>query len=156
VPLLQIAVISGRVWDWPAGPAWGPRLLSPMIPLLALPCACGMWSFPKLALPLAAYSISITTLATLTDACPQFSNHPNPLLDLHVPLFFEGEFSPNLGLVLGLPPFASVTLFYGLLLAGIVWLSKRLPAVQSLDEGLHSRGGRNALFVDGHTVLERQ
>ena len=46
IPVLHLAVISGRVWDWPAGPAWGPRLLSPMLPLLALPCAYGVSRFP--------------------------------------------------------------------------------------------------------------
>ncbi|MBI1178876.1 hypothetical protein GC207_15700 [bacterium] len=127
VPLLQIVVISGRTWDWPAGPAWGPRLLSPMIPLLALPCAFGVQKLPKLGFPLAVYSILVTTLATLTDACPSFNQHPNPLFDLNIPLFLKGEFSPNLGMVLGLPPYASVALFYAILIGGVWWLWRRLP-----------------------------
>ncbi|MCW5554784.1 MAG: hypothetical protein KIS67_21805 [Verrucomicrobiae bacterium] len=127
VPLLHIIVISGRTWDWPAGPAWGPRLLSPMIPLLALPCAYGLKRFPWMGLPLAVYSILLTTLATLTDACPSYPTHPNPLLDLNIPLFLKGELSPNLGMALGLPPYASVALFYAILIGGIWWLWRRLP-----------------------------
>jgi hypothetical protein len=127
VPLLHIVVISGRTWDWPAGPAWGPRLLSPMIPLLALPCAYGLKRFPWLGLPLAVYSTLVTTLATLTDACPSFNKHPNPLFDLNIPLFLKGEFSPNLGMALGLPPYASVALFYAILIGGSWWLWRQLP-----------------------------
>jgi len=127
VPLLQVVIISGRVWDWPAGAAWGPRLLSPMIPLLALPCAFGVRRFPKLGTVLAAYSILITTVATLTDACPSFPEHPSPLFDLNIPLFLKGEFSPNLGIVLGLPPYVSVALFYAILIGGVWWIWRQLP-----------------------------
>jgi hypothetical protein len=125
VPLLQVLVISGRIWDWPAGPTLGPRYLAPMLPLLALPCALGVKRFPRLGGALAAYSILITTLATLTDACPSFPDFPNPLLDLHIPLFLKGEFSPNLGMVLGLSPYASVTVYYAMLIGGIWWLWRK-------------------------------
>ena len=124
VPLLQVVVISGRVWDWPAGPAWGPRLLSPIIPLLALPCALGVQKYPRLGLVLGAYSVLITTLA---DACPSFNEHPNPLFDLNIPLFLKGEFSPNLGMVMGLPPYVSIAFFYAMLIGGIWWLWWHLP-----------------------------
>ena len=128
IPLLQIVVISGRTWDWQAGPTLGPRLLAPMLPLLALPCALGVARWPRLGALLAIYSIGITTLATLTDACPS-SGIYNPLTELHIPLFLKGEFSPNLGMVLGLSPYASVALYYLILIAGAVWLWRRLPAV---------------------------
>ncbi len=121
-PLLQVVIISGRVWDWPAGPTWGPRLLSPMIPLLALPCAYGVKRFPWLGLPLAAYSLLVTTLATLTNACPPFQEHPYPLLDFNIPILLKGTLSPNLGLVVGLRPYASIGLYYGILGLGSIWL----------------------------------
>jgi hypothetical protein len=127
VPVLDIIVISGRVWDWPAGPTLGPRLLAPILPLLALPCAFGVQKFPKLGITLAAYSILITTLATLTNACIPFNGHPNPLFDFTIPLFLKGQFSPNLGMVLGLPPYASVALFYVILVGGVWWIWRRLP-----------------------------
>jgi len=141
VPLLHIVVISGRTWDWPAGPAWGPRLLSPMIPLLALPCALGIQRFPKLGIPLAVYSILVTTLATLTDACPSYPTHPNPLFDLNIPLLLKGEFSPNLGMVLGLPPYASVALFYAILIGGFWWLWRQLPKESERVSGSVSERG---------------
>jgi hypothetical protein len=127
VPLTQVAVISGRVWDWPAGPAFGPRYLAPMLPLLALPCAMGVQRFPKIGFGLAVYSIGVTTLATLTDACQDFDSHPNPLLDLNIPLFLEGKFSPNIGAVIGLPPYTCVALFYAILIGGFWWLWRSLP-----------------------------
>jgi hypothetical protein len=134
VPLLQTVVISGRTWDWQAGPTLGPRLLAPMLPLLALPCAFGVQKCPKLGIGLAAYSIAITTLATLTDACPSGSIY-NPLLQLHIPLFLKGEFSPNLGMALGLPPYASVASFYAILIGGIWWLWRQLPKHRAANAG---------------------
>jgi hypothetical protein len=119
VPALQLLVISGRTWDWQAGFALGPRLLTPMLPLLALPCALGVQRFPRLGIGLAVYSILITTLATLTDACPDYTVY-NPLTELHLPLLLLGEFSPNLGRLLGLSPYASGALFYALLV-GVAW-----------------------------------
>ncbi|MEK7678173.1 MAG: hypothetical protein AAB676_20270 [Verrucomicrobiota bacterium] len=126
VPVLHLAVISGRVWDWPAGLSLGPRYLAPMLPLLALPCSFGVQKFPKLSLVAAAYSILITTVATLTNACPPYNSHPNPLFDFHIPLLLNGDFSPNLGMVLGLTPYASVALFYFILWGGVWWLWRAL------------------------------
>jgi len=130
VPVLQIAVISGRVWDWQAGPTLGPRYLAPILPLLALPCALGAQRFPKIAIALAVYSIGITTMATLTDACPPGNIH-NPLLEMHLPMFIKGDFSPNLGMVLGLPPFASVAVYYAILIGGVWWLWRRLGGLRA-------------------------
>ena len=125
VPLVQIIVISGRTWDWQAGFTLGPRYLAPILPLMALPCALGVQRFPKVGIALAAYSILITTLATLTDACPNYSIY-NPITELHIPLFLKGEFSPNLGTVLGLPPYASIALYYAILIGGIWWLWRQV------------------------------
>ena len=126
VPLLQIVVISGRTWDWPAGPTLGPRYLAPILPLLALPCALGVRRFPRVGMALAACSILITTLATLTNACPPYSYY-NPLAELHIPLLLKGDLAPNLGIVCGLSPYGSVAFYYAILIAGIAWLWRRLP-----------------------------
>jgi hypothetical protein len=126
VPLLQIILISGRTWDWQAGPTLGPRFLAPMLPLLALPCALGVRRFPRIGMALAAYSILITTLATLTDASPPASYY-NPLTELHIPLLLRGELAPNLGTLMGLSAHVSVALFYVLLIGGITWLWRKLP-----------------------------
>lgn len=127
IPLLQVVVISGRTWDWPAGPTLGPRYLAPILPLLALPCALGVQRLRTVAWALALYSVGVTTLATLTDACPDFDTHPNPLFDLNMPLFLAGKCSPNIGMLVGLPPAASVVLYYGILV-GSIWLLSRTMA----------------------------
>jgi hypothetical protein len=126
VPLLHVVVISGRTWDWQAGFAFGPRLLAPMLPLLALPCALGARQWPKLGLTLAAYSILVTTLATLTDANPS-TNYYNPLTQMHLPLFLKGEISVNLMTALGMSPFRSVGLYYTVVFLGILCLWERRP-----------------------------
>ena len=129
-PLFHFVIISGRVWDWPAGPAFGPRFLAPILPLISLPCALGMQRCPRIGLALACYSVAVTTFVTLTDACPDFSSHPNPLLDLNLPLFLRGQISPNLGTAAGLPVYLSVALYYILLIVGACWLWRRLPDIR--------------------------
>jgi len=121
IPVIHIVVISGRVWDWQAGPTLGPRYLAPILPLMALPCALGVMRFPRLGVALAVYSILITTIATLTTAAPPAS-FPNPLLELHIPRLLEGKLAPNLGMALGLSPHASVLLFYAILALGTLWI----------------------------------
>jgi hypothetical protein len=125
LPLLQVIVISGRVWDWQAGFTLGPRYLAPILPLLALPCALGVARFPRTGAVLALVSVLLTTLATLTDVTPG-SHLYNPLTELHIPLFLKGEFSPNLGMMLGLPPYLSVGFYYLVLAGGTAWLWWRL------------------------------
>src|SRR5208282_130008 len=127
IPLLHIIVISGRTWDWSAGPTLGPRYLAPILPLLALPCALGVQRFPRLGIALAGYSILITTVATLTNASPPFPGHPNPLFDLHIPMLLKGQLAPNLGTLCGLPPWLSVLVYYAILYGGIWWVWRRLP-----------------------------
>ena len=125
VPVLQLIVISGRVWDWQAGPTLGPRYLAPMLPLLALPCALGLERLPRLGLALIVISIGLTGIATLTDVCPGYEVKV-PLTQLHLPLLGSGELSPNLGLAAGLTPHVSVALFFGWLIGGASWLWWRL------------------------------
>jgi hypothetical protein len=125
IPLLQIIVISGRTWDWQAGPTLGPRYLAPILPVLSLPCAFAAQRQIGLSVLLATYSIVITTAATLTNAMPEAEIY-NPLLDVHLQDFLRGEFSPNLGIVLSLCPFQSAVLFYLGLIAGIGWVCKEL------------------------------
>jgi hypothetical protein len=130
LPLLHIIIISGRVWDWTAGPTVGPRLLAPVLPLLLLPCAFGARRFPKLTWVLAGVSIAFTSVATLTDACAA-GHIENPLLEFHLPMFLRGEFSPNLASVLGLPPFVAANFFYLVLVASVWWSWRNLPPEES-------------------------
>jgi hypothetical protein len=120
IPLVHIVVISGRAWDWPAGPTLGPRLLAHILPWLALPCAYGIERFKRVGVVLVGYSILLTMAATLTNACPSFSRHPNPIMDLHLPMITSGEFSPNLGSAFGLPAYMSVFLYVAVAIGGVV------------------------------------
>jgi len=132
VPLLQVLIISGRVWDWQAGPTLGPRYLAPLLPLLAIPCALAVRRFPKIGLALAAASIALTSFAVLTDASPPGRIY-NPLTELHLPAFLNGKFQPNLGIVVGLPPHLSAALYFTVLAFGTAWLwcATRDPQVKS-------------------------
>lgn len=122
VPVLHALVISGRVWDWQAGFTISARYMAPILPLLALPCAIGTQRWPKLGATLAGVSILMMTLATITDACPDYSIY-NPLTELHIPKLLRGEFSYTLGTeVFGLNPWVSVGLYYAILIGGITWL----------------------------------
>lgn len=132
-PALRLVVISGRVWDWPAGPSFGPRYLAPILPLLALPCALGSRRFPRLGASLALVSILLTLIATLTDACPFFQEGSTPLFNLHVPLWLKGDFSPNLGTVLGLPPYVAVSACAVALACGVWCIWRRLPDPESQE-----------------------
>ena len=114
LPALQIVVISGRVWDWQAGPTLGPRYLAPILPLMALPCALGLRRFPRTGSMLALYSILITTVATLTNASP-IAQYFNPLVELHLWLLLRGDLVPNIGSLLGLHAAFSVLAFYALI-----------------------------------------
>ena len=132
VPMVMVIVISGRTWDWEAGQCLGPRYLAPILPLLALPCAFGVERFKRVGVALAAVSIILTTLATLTNAVPP-KWYENPLVQLHWRRLIEGRFSPNLGIMWGLPPYASVALFYLILALGIWWVwrqARRLDAAR--------------------------
>jgi hypothetical protein len=122
LPLVQIFVLSGRAFDWHGGPTFSARYLAPILPWLALPCALGAERFTKTACVLTIYSIGVTTLATVTNACPEIYANPNPLFDLDIPLFLKGQFSPNLGAVLGVNPYLSVALYYSFLVGGAFWL----------------------------------
>lgn len=137
VPVLHIIVISGRAWDWTAGPTLGPRYLAPILPLLALPCALGALRVWRISLLLAVYSILLTTFATFTNACP-VGSITNPLMKLHIPLFLKSEFSPNVGQLLGLPAYVSFGVFYCILFSGVAWLWL-MVSMQKNGAPLHSK-----------------
>ncbi len=139
-PVAQALVISGRTWDWQAGYTLSARYLAPALPLLALPCAIGVQRWPGLGGGLAVLSIGLMTLATVTDACPDYTIY-NPLTELHLPKLRRGEFSHTLGTaVFGLDPRVSVGLYYALLIGGLAWLWRRAGQEESLA-GPSTRGG---------------
>jgi hypothetical protein len=117
IPLMHILVISGKDWDWSAGPTFSARYLAPAIPLLAISCAIGSFNHPKLALILGAYSIAITGLATITCATFSYPEISNPLFSVSIPCLLRGDFNPSLVSITGIGGTRSgVVLFAGLLL----------------------------------------
>jgi len=66
-----------------------------------------------------AGSTPITTLATLTNTAAPARCH-NPLTEPHVSLLQREEILPNLDAVPSFPPYASVALFYAILIGGTV------------------------------------
>lgn len=124
-PLVHIVILSGRTWDWQAGFTLGPRYLSPILPLLALPVGLGLRRFPYFGIPLALYSFVVVSVATLTDACPLYSVQ-NPLTELQFPLLMQGSVSPNLGLLLGFSSHISVALYFAIFALGFILIWRGL------------------------------
>ncbi len=122
VPLFQVVAISAYFLPR-AGGALGPRLLSSVLPLMALPVVLGIVRFPRTGLILTAISVLLTAFATVIDICIP-TNIENPLLHFFVPAFLAQKFSPNLGSVLGLPGYSSLLPMFLMVGFGI-WLSWR-------------------------------
>jgi len=119
VPCVQLIILSGY-FDWKAGYTLGPRYLAPTLPLLAIPAALGAQRYPRLAIALAAFSIMLTGGGTLITAAPFFDEFP--LLTQHWPKLLKGEYSYNLGSVLGVPSHFSVLLLVAIWIGGGIWL----------------------------------
>lgn len=118
LPVLQVVVISGRVWDWPAGWTIGPRYLSPILPFLALPAALAMRRFPAAGLITIAASFCLTGLGTIVDGTPTYQ-YEVPWFELHLPKLSRGDLVDNLGHLMGLTglwslaPLGLIFLVYG-------------------------------------------
>jgi hypothetical protein len=138
VPLLQILVISGRDWDWQGGACFGPRYLSPMLPLLSLPCALGLVRFPRAGAAIAAVSILLTTQATLIRACLQERGREY-IVEFYVASYKSGQIEPNLGTIAGLSALRSIALFYVLLVTGVIWLMVQAHKLSAAAAGKMNR-----------------
>lgn len=134
-------MISG-MGNWNAGWAFGPRYLTPAVPFLMAPVALcwnewrarsstiGRWG---ISLP-AALSIMIVAASTITFPLA-FPEMNNPFFHLTIPLFLRGNFSENLGQLIGLSPYGSVILFCTIL--AIAWIARSaLPESMHLDRTL--------------------
>jgi hypothetical protein len=123
LPLLQVIIVSGRVWDWPAGPTFSARYLAPIIPLLSIPCAFALRALPRIGSGLGFSSLIATGLATLTNATPDFNGHPNPLFDLNWPLAKSGQFNPSILSTLGgFSGWTELCIFF-LIFALVLWVA---------------------------------
>lgn len=118
LPSIHILVMSGRVWDWQAGPAMGARYLAPILPLLALPCALMASRNYGLGVFLTLSSACLTFFATVTSATPN-GGISNPLLEYNMFLFKNDHFAFTLGAAVGLSKhFSIIVLFCFMLIYG--------------------------------------
>ena len=128
VPIFQVVAISAYFLPG-AGDMLGPRLLAPILPLMALPAALGIMRFPRIGSTLAGVSILLTSWATVIDIRLS-SAGANPLLDFYLPTFLQQKFSDNLGSAFGLTGYWSLWPFLLAVGAGIWFTWRNLPRVQ--------------------------
>ncbi|MDX1953246.1 MAG: hypothetical protein SFY81_13780 [Verrucomicrobiota bacterium] len=115
--VLQIVVISGKTWDWEAGPSFGPRYLSPIIPFFIIPCWYGLLKFPLIGLLLGSLSITSALMAWMTLPFAEGATYGAPIVDLYLPMMMNGEFNNCLFQFLGFSASASMKLITCLVLA---------------------------------------
>jgi hypothetical protein len=142
VLVLQVAAISA--YFFPSGGGMiGPRFLSPILPLLALPTALGVARFPRTGVVLGIVSILVTVLATAVSIVGLHG--PNPLLDTITPYFFAGRLSHNLGQLVGLPGYASIAPLLLFLSVSIWFTWRQLPRQAGFapEVPLRSNSSRN-------------
>lgn len=150
VPALHIVVMSGRTWDWQAGYTLSARYMSPVIPLLALPCALGLRRFWRIGVLLSGYSIAIIMLATVTNACPEYDVY-NPLTELHIPAFLKGDFALTLVDNCGVNRTLSIIIYYSTIFIGVGWLMLDSFAEHRMSNRnlpLSSKGCGDGLLVE--------
>ncbi len=142
VPVLQVVAISAYFFP-SAGELLGPRLLTPILPLIALPVALGAARFPKTGCLLATVSIFMTTVATAVGILIP-SGERNPFVNFHLARLVDGKLSYNLGSILGLPPHASLIPLL-LILGGGIWFTWRHlpPLMEQTEDCGQGRENRN-------------
>ena len=99
--MVQIIVISGRVWDWQAGWTIGPRYFSPILPWIAMPAVIAFSKHKRMGCFLGILSLLATGMASLVDGTPKYI-YKNPLFERHFPALWQGECTFNLGSVIGI------------------------------------------------------
>jgi hypothetical protein len=108
VPLVQVTIMAGY-WDVGAGLGLGARLLSPIVPFLAVPAALGLARFPRTGGVLAILSILLTGLGTIVSAQVSAGIY-DPVRGIHIPGLVHGVIAHNLGKCIGLSPHLSIAL----------------------------------------------
>jgi len=116
LPLIHLVVLSGRVWDWSAGPSWGPRYLAPMVPCLAIPLALMVQKHLKISMVFIIASVGLTTMGVLTNACIPVDFFESNLLSHIINNLSSGNVSHNLGAMLRFDRVVAMTLYYGVLI----------------------------------------
>ena len=133
----QLLVIAGIyfLWiasfvDWPAGDSYLPRHLVPLTPFLAvgvgLTVASKHWA-RYVAAPLTVVAFAMVW-APLTTFPYAFQAFDMPVIELALPMLYEGHFSPTVGQWLGIPAAWSAGLVL-VFVAAIVLLLKPTPRI---------------------------
>ena len=113
-----ILMISG-MGNWHAGWSFGPRYLSPLLPFL-MTAAFVCMNDPRfrsrsalrvLMLLVGVLSFFIVTTGTITFPYPA-PEMKDPVVQLTIPLFLRGDYSRNIGNLLGMSGWGSAILFY--------------------------------------------
>lgn len=123
--VIQTASFSG----WDGGDAFGPRYLSPAIPLIGLASAYGIARCPRIGWMLVALSISLMAIVAAVGVQPP-GDIESPLRDFYLVHLRQLRLDSNLGALLGLSPLASVLLLAALstLLVVLLLRAGRSPA----------------------------
>ena len=101
ITLLFLAFFAGFN-GWHGGWAWGPRYLTSIIPLMAIPMFYAASIARPLWIALAAASIAMQLLATAVDPMPP-NDYRNPLREYLLPPFRTGHLPPNIAAHMGFP-----------------------------------------------------
>ena len=118
---LQMLQAAG-FYRWWGGNSVGARYMSPAIPFLGYAAAHGIKWFPKIGTTLAAVSVAMMAMVVSIDIAP-IEDIKRPLMEIYLPRLQSGEFAPNLGTAIGLPPLTSVDLIaiVSLLIGAEIW-----------------------------------
>ncbi|MFH0770311.1 MAG: hypothetical protein V1926_02940 [Candidatus Peregrinibacteria bacterium] len=114
-----LVIASYHYWD--GGRTLGPRHLTVLVPLLAIPAAIAFREWKRLGGFLVVLSILFTGGATVISAAP-WEGVDRPIGLYYLPLIRAGDLTPNLGLVLGMPGYWSLLPLVGVVLIGVALL----------------------------------
>ncbi len=131
--ILLIAFVSGLGTFWDGGWALGPRQLTSMLPLLALPLAFGSTINRSLAAVLGVLSWLLTYVAALVN--PHTERLISPLWEYYLPNYLRGNFGTNWLVLLGVSGPLAMAL-QTIALVTVMYLAYRWSHVETT---LHAR-----------------
>jgi hypothetical protein len=100
----------------------GPRLLAPIVPLLALAASVGAMRLPRLALILALLSILLVSMATVVDAHLPIDYGGRFVVSYYIHQIYSGNVTHNLGMAFGLKGCLSIVPFLVVISMGVSYL----------------------------------
>jgi hypothetical protein len=101
VTIFSFYILMSGFNDWMAGPSFGSRLLSPLLPMLALPVGLGFQRFQKVGIILIVISMVLMVGGTFISPNPG-REISNPVFETFVPSIRSESYATNVGQLLGL------------------------------------------------------